>query len=255
MVLAEILAQKEREIAALRATAATGLAPRGDLVRERLRRTGPLRLITEIKHRSPSAGALSTALGVAERALAYGSGGAAMISVLCDERFFGGAWDDVTKARRALDAAGLAVPVLAKEFVLDKRQIDEAAARGADAVLLIARIVTPERLATLYAHATARGLEPLVEVVTDEELVAAAGAHVLGVNARDLDTLQMDAARPARIFAAIGKDRIALHLSGVKTGADVAAVARSGVDGALIGEALMRRDDPAPLLAELLAAT
>ncbi len=258
MVLDAILAQKALEIAALAmlgAPGGLGLTPRGALVRERLRRSGPLRLITEIKLRSPSAGALSTALGVAERARVYARGGAAMLSVLCDERFFGGGWDDVTKARRALDEAGLAVPILAKEFVLDERQIDEAAARGADAVLLIARIVAPDRLATLHAHAIARGLQPLVEVVTDEELVAAGDAHVLGVNARDLDTLKIDAARAARVLAAIGKDRIALHLSGLKNGADVATVARSGVDGALVGEALMRLDDPSRLLAELIAAT
>ena len=257
MILDDILAQKRTEIAGLAVAGAPvdlGLAPRGALVRERLRRTGPLRLITEIKHRSPSAGALSTALGVAERARVYGRGGAAMISVLCDERFFGGGWDDVTKARRALDEANLAVPVLAKEFVLDERQIDEAAARGADAVLLIARIVTPQRLATLRAHALARGLQPLVEVVNEKEVGATGDALVIGVNARDLDTLKMDAAGAARVLAAIGKDRIALHLSGLKTGADVAAVATSGVDGALMGEALMRLADPAPLLAELLAA-
>lgn len=252
MILDRILAQKRVEIAAF-GPPAVPFGPRGALVRERLGAPGALRLIAEIKHRSPSAGSLSTALTVEERALVYARH-AAMISVLCDETFFDGGWDHVTRARRALDDAGLAVPVLAKEFVLAERQIDEAAARGADAVLLIARIVTPERLAALHAHAVALGLEPLVEVVSEEEVVAAGTAHVLGVNARDLDTLRMDAARAARVLAAIPAGRVALHLSGLKTPADVAAIARSGVQGALIGEALMRAEDPGATLAALAEA-
>ncbi|MBX3203255.1 MAG: indole-3-glycerol-phosphate synthase, partial [Labilithrix sp.] len=249
-----------------------GGGPRGAIVAARLQREGraatpadgapdgagrgALRLVTEIKRRSPSAGPLSTALSVAERALSYARGGAAMISVLCDARFFDGGFAHLAEAREALDEAGLAVPLLAKEFVLHERQLVEAAASGADAALLIARIVDRARLASLVAHARELGLEPLVEVVTEDELAAAlaAGATVIGVNARDLDTLVMDAARAARVLAAVPEDRIAVHLSGLKGPDDVTAVAKTDVDAALMGEALMREDDPARLLEAMRAA-
>lgn len=261
-VLEAILAAKREEIAELarrrRDARTPGIAPRGARVVAALSRGPgePLRLMTEIKRRSPSAGALSTALSVAERALAYARGGATMISVLCDRRFFDGGTEHVTLARRALDEAALPVPLLAKEFVLDERQLAELAACGADAALLIARIVEPGRLAELVRGARALDLEPLVEVVSEEELgsALAAGARVIGVNARDLDTLVMDPARTARVLAAIPDDRVSVHLSGLKTADDVRGVARAGVDAALVGEALMRLDDPGPLLGAMLTA-
>ncbi len=256
-VLADIVANKRREIAALGPRTSTGPRAAIDVV-ARLRRRGgaPLRLITEVKLRSPSAGPLSRALTPAARALAYAEAGASMISVLCDRAFFDGAWEHVTEVRAALDAAGCAVPVLAKEFVLDERQIDEAKDRGADAVLLIVRIIDTARLRDLVAHALAAGIEPLVEVASDAELAAAVDtpARVIGVNARDLDTLAMDAAHAARIVAAIPDDRVALHLSGIREPADAARVAGGRADGALIGETLMRQDDPRPKLRALVEA-
>lgn len=261
-VLEDILRTKREEIALLRDTPCVAtrdaVAPRGTRVVSTLLRSRgePLRLLTEIKRRSPSAGPLSTALSVSERALKYARAGASMISVLCDTPFFAGGWHHVSEARAALDAAGLGVFVLAKEFVLDERQVEEAAARGADAILLIVRILDPEKLARLVERARACGLEPLVEVVTEDELSAAvdADAKVIGVNARDLDTLVMDPARAARVLAAIPADRVSVHLSGLKGPADVAAVARTNADAALMGEALMRQDDPEPLLRSMLAA-
>jgi indole-3-glycerol phosphate synthase len=257
VILDEILAKKEEEISRLRGTPCeTRFAPRGIAAAELLRSQGmPLRLVAEIKRKSPSAGALSTKLTPVERALRYADGGASMISVLCDEPFFDGGWDHVEAVRSAIGDRRVAI--LAKEFVLDERQIAEAAARGADAVLLIARIVPPERLAELHRVAEALGLEPLVEVVTQDELAAAidAGAKIIGVNARDLDTLAMDPARARAVIDAIPDDRVAVHLSGLKTPADVEAVARSRADAALVGEALMREDDPAALLGKFSAAT
>lgn len=261
-VLDEILRSKREEITLLAKAPAVrapgGPSPRGASVASALLRGRgeALRLITEIKRRSPSAGPLSTALSVGDRALAYARTGASMISVLCDAPFFDGGWDHVALARRALDGAGLDVPILAKEFVLDERQIEQAAACGADAVLLIVRIVDHDRLALLVERARAVGLEPLVEVVTEDEVGAAldADAKVIGVNARDLDTLAMDPARAARVLAAIPADRIAVHLSGLKGPDDVAAVAKTRVDAALMGEALMRQDDPTPLLRSMLDA-
>ncbi len=258
-LLARILDAKRLEIEALRSSPRPA-GPRRDPidVRAALRRPpgAPLRLLAEIKLRSPSAGPLSRSLSPAARAAAYAEAGATMVSVLCDRPFFDGAWEHVTEARAALDSAGRSVPLLAKEFVLDERQIARARDAGADAVLLIARIVSPARLAALAEAARAEGLEPLVEIALDTELEAAiaAGARVVGVNARDLDTLQMDAERVARVLHALPADVVAVHLSGLRDGNDVARVARSRADAALIGEALMRQDDPGPLLRAMVAA-
>ncbi len=216
------------------------------------RETGePLRLIAEIKRRSPSAGSLSTRLGVAERARAYEAGGAHMISVLCDAKYFDGAYEHLGLARSATS-----LPILCKEFVLDEAQLDAARAYGADAVLLIVRCLTPERLAALVSAAEQRGLLPLVEVHGPSELQAAldAGARLVGVNARDLDTLKLDADQARRVLGALPDGVCRVHLSGIHAPAQVAEVARSKVDAALIGESLMRADDPTELLRNMVAA-
>jgi len=259
-VLSSIVASKRREVHGLKhRTCYTRIAegPRGNVTAALRRGDGePLRLIAEHKRRSPSAGMLSAALTAAERAVAYAEAGASMVSVLCDEPFFGGSWDDVVEVRKALVAAGHSIPVLAKEFVIDERQLREACASGADAVLLIARILDAERLAALFAQASTLGLASIVEVVTEEELgwAVAAGAEIIGVNARDLDTLVMDAARADRVLAAIPERAIALYLSGLKAPADVQRIAATRAHGALVGETLMREDDPRPLLRALVSS-
>jgi indole-3-glycerol phosphate synthase len=259
-LLDRILATKRVEIAELKAT---DLEPstvrRGTLDVPRLLRRGlgdPLRVIAEIKLKSPSAGALSSVLDVGARAQAYGRAGAAMASVLCDGPFFGGGWEDVTRARSGVDRLSRDLPLLAKEFVLDEVQLDRARATGADAVLLIARIVSPERLRELYKAARTRDLHPIVEVANETELASAVacGAKIIGVNARDLDTLAIDAERVARVLAAIPSTVVRIHLSGVKTEDDVRAVARGPADAVLVGEALMREADPEPLLRAFVAA-
>jgi indole-3-glycerol phosphate synthase len=256
-LLADILARKRREIAALherprRPSKRTPL----DVLSALRRRRGALRLIAEIKLRSPSAGPLSRALSPEARAEAYAEAGASMVSILCDGPFFDGSWDHLAAARARLDAAGRAVPLLAKDFILEERQAEEARDRGADAVLLIARIVDASRLKDLARAARDVGLEPLVEVVDERELAAAldAGARLVGVNARDLDSLVMDAGRPARVLEAIPAEVVAVHFSGLKEPADVARVALGRPDAALVGEALMRLDDPRSLLRALVTA-
>jgi indole-3-glycerol phosphate synthase len=172
-----------------------------------------------------------------------------MVSVLTDRTWFDGSYDDLSAAR-----ANIAVPVLCKDFVIDPAQIERASAAGADAVLLIVRCLRQGGLLPrLVDGARSRGMEPFVEVVDEHELDVAlsAGARVVGVNARDLDTLQVDSERAKRVLAGIPAGTVAVHLSGLKSGADAAAVATSRADAALIGEALMRCDDPRPLLAEL----
>jgi indole-3-glycerol phosphate synthase len=179
-----------------------------------------------------------------------------MVSVLCDAPFFDGSWQHVQEVRAALDDAGSRVPLLAKEFVIEERQVQEARDRGADAVLLIARIVEPAQLNGLAEAARAEGVEPLIEVVDERELqdALAAGARIVGVNVRDLDTLQMDADRASRVTAAVPRGVVAVHLSGVRNAADAARVASGRADAALVGEALMRVDHPGRLLSEMCAA-
>ena len=257
-LLADIVRTKEREILEARKStrATTDRSPHD--VHAKLARSNadPLRLITEVKFKSPSAGELSRSMNAASRALAYAQAGATMISILCDATYFGGSYADLSSARVALDDAHLAVPLLAKEFVIDEVQLDQARASGADAVLIIARIAEGDHLARLVEAAFARRLEPIVEVVDDAELARAlaTSARVLGVNARDLDTLVIDKDRATPVLAAIPPDRIALRFSGVRDAEGVRVAATSRADGALIGEALMREDDPAPLLHAFVAA-
>lgn len=249
-VLDKILETKRRELEALRKLALPTPPP---LRPVGLRRgTGePLKFLTEIKFRSPSAGPLSTTLSVGERALAYEQGGATMLSVLCDRSYFDGSFEHLALAR-----AACSLPLLCKEFVIDEIQLEAARAFGADAVLLIVRCLSEARLLALVNAATALGLTPLVEISTEQEaeLAVRSGAELVGVNARDLDTLQMDAARAQRILAALPPDRVRIHLSGVTSEEAVASLAEGPADAVLIGEVLMREAYPTPLLRRLVSA-
>jgi indole-3-glycerol phosphate synthase len=250
-VINDILSQKASELPGLRSRRLPVPPPRRAVALHRAENAGRLSLIAEIKRRSPSAGKLSTTLGVAERAAAYERAGASMLSVLCDERFFDGAYEHLTQAR-----AVTSIPLLCKEFVIDLAQLDAARAFGADAVLIIVRCVTPQQTRELVAGAEARELVPLVEITSLEELSVAldAGARVIGVNARDLDTLTMDAERATRVIAAIPDGVVRVHLSGLSKPEDLQRLRQTPADAALVGEALMRLDDPEPLLGSLVAA-
>jgi indole-3-glycerol phosphate synthase len=250
-VLSEIVAQKQRELASLRARALPAPPARRPVQLSRAQNGGRLSLITENKRRSPSAGKLSTQLSVAQRCAAYERAGASMLSILCDSHFFDGEYTHLQEAR-----AVTTVPLLCKEFVIDEAQLDAARAFGADAVLIIVRCLTPVRTSALVAAARSRDLVPFVEVATEDELPVAldAGADLIGVNARDLDTLAMDAARAARILAAIPAGVTKMHFSGLSKPEDVLRIRQSGADAALVGEALMRADDPEPLLRSLVSA-
>ncbi len=250
-LLQKILQKKRDELPALRQRRLP--APPNELPAFVGRRVGgPLRLLCEIKKKSPSAGALSTALSVSDRARVYEAAGASAISVLCDTSFFDGSYEDLLEARR-----GSQLPLLCKEFVIDEVQLDAARAFGASAVLLIVRCIEEERLETLIDAAEERGLVPFVEVFSEEESRRAldAGATFIGVNARDLDTLEMDTERAGRVLASLPDSVTKVHLSGVKTPDDITLVRSSKADAALVGEVLMRQDDPGPLLQSLVAAS
>jgi indole-3-glycerol phosphate synthase len=211
----------------------------------------PLRIVAEIKLRSPSAGQLSTRLSISERAAIYERSGCSMISVLCDQEFFGGSFENLTLTRQACT-----LPILCKDYVIDERQLDWARAFGADAVLLIARCLDRASLQRLHQAALARGLLALVEIANLQEAqtVLELGLPVIGVNARDLDTLQMDQARARTVLCALPPTTTRIHFSGLKAAEDVATVNKSGLDAALIGEVLMRLDDPEPLLTAMVKA-
>lgn len=249
-LLETILAQKRAELPALRARRLPSPPPARSV---HLKRgpDDPLRLICEFKRRSPSAGLLSDALSIEERVRAYEEGGASAVSVLCDSQFFSGSFEDLARAR---DVSTL--PLLAKEFIIDEIQLDAARAFGASLVLLIVRCLDDPQLATLAAAARERDLVPLFEIADSAELARALslGAEHVGVNARDLDTLAMDAARAEAVLAEMPRSIVRGHFSGIKTAAAVDDLRRGPADVALIGECLMRVDDPSPLLSSFARA-
>ena len=215
-------------------------------------RRGSVAVIAEVKRRSPSAGSIREDLDPAERAERYARYGAAAISVLTDGPFFGGSLDDLRAA-----VGRTAVPVLRKDFILDELQIVEARAAGAAAVLLIVRALSASRLAELLACASDAGLEALVEVHTPDELARAldAGAAILGVNSRDLDTFAVDTASAWTMLPAVPASCVAVAESGMASVADVAAAAAAGADAVLIGTALSSAAEPDDLLGRLSAVT
>ncbi len=207
--------------------------------------------ICEIKRRSPSRGTLRAGLDPAAVARDYAQHGAAAISVLTDAEFFGGCDEDLRRVRDAV-----AVPVLRKDFTIDEYQIHEARRLGADAILLIARILSDEELSRMLGVAAELGLAALVETHDEVEVgrAVAQGARIIGINSRDLDTFEVDLERALRLRSRIPGDCIAVAESGIHTPEDVLRVSAAGFDAMLVGEALMRAEDPGRRLAELLGA-
>lgn len=203
---------------------------------------GKVNIIAEIKRRSPSKGEFAWHGDVPRQVRAYEAGGASAISVLTDQRFFGGT------PQLLREIKGICrLPVMQKEFVLEPYQIYFARALGADAVLLIARILPGALLAELTGLAREVGIATLVEVVDGAELerATAAGAEVIGVNNRDLATFQTDLAHTLELLPHFGDDQIVITESGIHSRADVERMLSAGVDGFLIGEALMVAPDAA----------
>lgn len=242
-----------------RARAATLLGRIGDLRRSAERQTaapslkGALRgsnvsIIAEVKRSSPSKGSINPALDVAAQVLAYERGGAAAISVLTEPTRFGGSNEDLVKARQTVP-----LPVLKKDFHVDVVQLVEAKAVGASAALVIARAVAPDRLRELVIAGDDLGLELLVEVRDERELELALGlgAAMIGVNNRNLETLEIDPETSLRLLPLIPAKVIAVAESGMKAAADVSRVARAGADAALVGSELSGSTDPESALRAL----
>lgn len=207
-------------------------------------------IIAEIKRASPSKGAFDLDLDAAAAAAAYADGGAAALSVLTEPQFFAGRLEDLGAAA----TAGL--PVLQKDFIVDDFQVLEARAAGADAVLLIARIVEPAELRRLLAAATALRMRALVEVFSLVELDAAldAGATIIGVNHRDLETFEVDPGRTAMLAPKVPAECLLVALSGVSSRAEIERLQRAGATAVLVGEALATAPDPVIKLRELRGA-
>jgi indole-3-glycerol phosphate synthase len=208
-------------------------------------------LICEVKRASPSAGSIR-AVDAVSQARAYVEGGARCVSVLTEAQRFGGHLDDLRSVRAAVD-----VPLLRKDFVVDPYMVAEAVDAGADAVLLIAGALEPARLAELWAAAHALGLDVLLEVVHPFELGApdALGATLVGVNARDLETLEVDEGRLARTAPTLTRPgRLLVAESGIRTAEDVRRCASAGAGAALVGESVMRAADPVAAVRALVEA-
>ncbi len=218
--------------------------------RQAIGRPGSLSLIAEIKRISPSAGAIRPGADVREIASSYASAGARAISVLTDARFFSGSLQDLTAVREKVP-----LPVLRKDFLLEEYPIVEAACAGADAVLLIAAALSPQELKRLLDLSKDLSMEALVEVHSERELGEAleAGAGVIGINNRDLNTFQVDLRTTERLMPRIPPGRTRVSESGLHSPQDVAFVRAQGADAVLIGEELMAADDAAGRIKELMA--
>jgi indole-3-glycerol phosphate synthase len=217
--------------------------------REALVRPG-LSVIAEFKRRSPSAGEIRAGATPGEIARDYDEAGAAALSVLTDQEHFGGSLDDLREAR-----AVCALPVLQKDFVVDRYQLYEAAAAGADAVLLIVAALDQKQLAGLYEDAGNLDLDVIVEVHNEEELATAltVDAEVIGINNRNLDDFTVDVKTTFELMPDVPAGKTVVSESGIADRATLDELERVGVDAVLIGETLMRAEHPGAKLRELIA--
>jgi indole-3-glycerol phosphate synthase len=261
MILDDILARTRADLAARKAKKPLsdlekGL-PTGPTARSLAKALRPGRpgeqvtCIAEFKRRSPSAGWIREGAKPAEVARLYAAAGAAALSVLTDEPFFGGTLDDLTTAH-----AATTLPVMRKDFIVDAYQLAEARVAGADAALLIVAALTDSEMSALLAVGQLYGLELLVEAHDAEEArrAVAAGARVIGINNRDLKTFTVDRDLTVRLRGEIPTERILVAESGIRDAADVKRLRDAGVDAMLVGETLMRAEDPGATLRALLAA-
>lgn len=258
-ILDRIVSQKKMEVAqAAQRCPQAQLAARidpspGRPFFEALRTPGPrgINIIAEFKRASPSKGPIRLSADAAAQARAYAAGGATALSVLTDGAFFQGAPGDLAAARAATD-----LPVLRKDFIISDYQVYETKAMGADALLLICRILEAGSLARLMALSRELGLDVLVEVhdAADLALAAGAGAGLIGINNRDLATFATDLRTAMDLSMALAPGQVPVAASGIQTPADIRRNLDRGVFNFLIGESLMRAEDPQAAVRAFLAA-
>ena len=258
--LNQIVKQKGREISQARKVVAEGRL--AELARQRsdfrpffepLATPGPggVNIIAEIKRASPSKGDIRADLDAAGTAAAYERGGAAAVSVLTDADHFKGHLDDLKAARAACQ-----LPVLRKEFIISRYQVYEAAAAGADAILLIVRILIPEKLDQLYRLCRDLGMDALVEIhtVEDARAAVACGARLVGINNRNLSTFETDIAVAMDLVSRLAPGQVPVAASGISGPADIHQNLEAGIFNFLVGESIVRSADPARFITELIAA-
>jgi indole-3-glycerol phosphate synthase len=238
----------ERPLDEVKAAAATAPAPRDALAALLAPGVG---VIAEVKRRSPSKGSLATINDPAGLACEYQAGGARVISVLTEQRRFGGSLADLDSVRSRVD-----IPVLRKDFVVGSYQVHEARAHGADLVLLIVAALDQNTLIGLRERVESLGMTALVEVHTEDEASRAldAGARVIGVNARDLRTLNVDRSTFERIAPGLPANVVKIAESGVRGPLDLIEYAAAGADAVLVGEGLVTNSDPRQAVADLVTA-
>ena len=243
--------QQAESLAALAARAAAAPSSAGRFTAA-LARTDRINVIAECKRRSPSRGVLRADYDPVAIASGYEAAGAAAISVLTEPTFFDGSLEHLQAVRAAVD-----VPLLRKDFVVSEYQLLEAKAAGAEAVLLIVAALRPAQLKVLHDHARRHGLDVLVEVHDATELAIAidAGARIIGVNNRNLRTLQVDVQASEALIARMPAEVIAVSESGLKTAGDLARLKALGYRAFLIGERFMSTVDPGAALASVLESS
>jgi indole-3-glycerol phosphate synthase len=239
---AALLKPNESELAESAASAAASPSLAAALRRDNVA------VIAEVKRRSPSKGWINPAISAAHQARSYESGGAAAVSILTEPAHFGGSVSDLLDVRDTVS-----IPVLKKDFHVDPIQLVEAKALGASAALLIARALAPDLLIEMVDMARRLSLETIVEIRDDDELTRAleAGAAIVGINNRNLETLAIDPATSERLLARIPSNVIAIAESGVQNRADVERFARCGADAVLVGSVLSAAQDPVEAVREL----
>jgi indole-3-glycerol phosphate synthase len=258
--LVEIMAWKRREIAPLvrpvsdaEFTRLNDSLPRPPSFGGALRRSdGKLAVISEIKRRSPSAGDIKTGASALEEAQRYQLAGADALSILTDQKFFGGTLDDLREVTAHFRQSSSARPCLRKDFMVHPIQVLEARQAGASAILIIVRALADDEIATLFHAAQAVGLDALFEIHHETELECALrhGATIIGVNNRDLANFKTDLSLSERLIPQFPSHVVAVSESGIFTPADSARARSAGAHAVLVGEALMKAGDPAALLAE-----
>ena len=252
-ILDAIVETKREEVARLRGWASAFRARARDAPEPRdfagaIRGTDTVSLMTEVKRRSPGAGIIREGLNAAGLAASYREAGAAAVSVLTDREYFDGSLEDLRAVREAVD-----IPVLRKDFVLDEVQVHEARAAGADAILLIVRILDDGRLRDLREAAEALGMAALTEVHGLAELGRAldSGASLVGINNRDLGTFETRLEVTLELLPGIPPGVTVVSESGIRTPGDVDRLGAAGVHAVLVGESLLRAPDPGAAAAEL----
>jgi indole-3-glycerol phosphate synthase len=236
----EEIARRKRETPLAELEREAEARPEGRPFHEALARPGTS-LIAEHKRRSPSAGEIRAGASVADIVRAYDRGGAAALSILTEERHFGGSLDDLREARAASE-----LPILRKDFTIDPYQLVEARAVGADAVLLVVGSLDTETLTSLFQEARALDLDALVEVHQEDELEVALelDADLIGINNRDLQDFSVDISKTFELLADVPAGKTVVSESGIVYREQIEELERVGVDAVLVGETLMRSADP-----------